>query len=149
MFFISFCLVLGVLPCLAEKVSFKITPLQLISTENDEVEVGDTIDFISVKDVYMNGNLFIARNTHVSGIVDFVHQNGWAGDRAEIWIKKFYVKTKDDKKIEINYPIKIIKTPQDCKHLKDYFVYYVLGSIRGSEIYIEPDTKVYNIFIER
>lgn len=137
------------IPCFAEKIPVKITSIQLISTYDHDIEVGDLINFIVVKDVSINNKLYIAKNTRISGIVDFVHPNGWAGDRAEIWIKNFHVKTVDNKNIEIDYSVKILKTPQDCKHLKDYFVYYFLGSIRGSEIYIEPNAKIYNIFIER
>lgn len=146
---LSYVLFLFVLPASASEIQLIISPAQIISTKYDQLEVGDKISFISVKDVYKDNKIYIPKNSEVYGIVDFIHNNGWLGDKAEILLKTFYVKTNDGKTIAFTNPLKIATSSQDCKHLKNYFKYYILGSIRGPEIFIEPDTKVYNIFIER
>lgn len=136
-------------PAFAEKIPVKITPVQIISTNHDEVEVGDWINFETANNVYADGHLYIKKHTPIQGSVDFVHPNGWANDKAEISINKFYLKDINNKKCEINSNLKI-KTVLSAKpSIKDLFGYYVLGIFRGSEIYIEPDTKTFNIFIER
>lgn len=137
------------IPVFAEKIPVKIAPAQIISTNHDEVEVGDWIKFEAMNDVYVGGNLFIKKHSPIYGFVDFIHPNGWANDKAEICINKFYLKDTNNKKYEINSHLKI-ETVLGSKPLsKDLFNYYVLGTFRGSEIYIEPNTKIFNIFIER
>lgn len=141
-------LYLFVAPAFAEKIPVRITPLQLISTNHDEVEVGDWINFETAYETYLNGKLYIAKNTPVIGVVDFVHPNGWGGDKAEIWVSEFNTKDVNNKHLEIIYPIKIKNNINNYKSIKQCFYFYFLGSIRGSEVFIEPDTKTYNIFIE-
>lgn len=136
-------------PAFAEKLPVKITPLQVISTNHDEVEVGDWIGFEAVNDVYVDGYLYIKKNTYIYGFVDFVHPNGWANDKAEICINKFYLTDINNKKCEINSRLKIETILCAKPSIKDSFNYYVLGTFRGAEIFIEPDTRTYNIFIER
>lgn len=145
-----FCLMTFCIPwAFAQEIPVKIAPEQVISTEHDEIEVGDTVSFEAVNDVYDNGKLYIKKHTSVIGVVAFLHNNGWANDKAEILFNKFYFKDSDNKKIEINYPLKIETSINASPSPVDVFKYYVLGTFRGSEIYIEPDTKVFNIFIER
>lgn len=136
------------LPAFAEKISVRISPIKLISTNKDEIEVGDKIPFQVVNDVYVNRKLYIKKNTLLVGIVDFVHPNGWAGDNAQITFKNFQAKNINNEKIKISYPLTIeggMETGQSTKQIIGYFLTYLF---RGAEIYVEPDTKVYNIFIE-
>lgn len=132
-----------------KKIPVKIAPTQTISTNKDEVEIGDWISFETTNDVYADNKLFIKRNTPVSGFVDLVHPNGWANDKAEIYISKFTFYDINNKRCETNSLLKIQTVPDAKPGLKELFTYYVLGTFRGSEIFIEPDTKVYNIFIEK
>jgi hypothetical protein len=165
------------LPSFAEKIPVKIEPIQVISTNYDEVEVGDYINFEVVKDVYVNDDLYIKKHTHAKGLVDFVHPNGWGGDSADIVFKTFYTTDIKDKKVTISYPLEIngkaemgnsirrisderITTvaPRAIPHFFPNFrlpyigwgyLNYVGFVIRGSEIFVEPDTTIYNIFIEQ
>lgn len=149
-FLLVFVFIFGITQiAIAEKIPVKISPAQIISTNHDEVEIGDWINFENAHDIYVDGKLYIKKNTPVYGFVDFVHPNGWANDKAEIYINKFYFKDLNNKKCEINSPLRIQTVPDAKPHIKELFTYYILGSFRGSEIFIEPDTKVYNIFIER
>ncbi len=134
-------------PCFAEKIPIKITPDEIISTNHDEVEIGDWIEFQSVDDVYMNDKLYIAKTTPIIAVVDFVHPNGWGGDNATINLKTFKTINTDNQKIEINFPITIKTTSEQANTLNKKITYYILRVIRGSEIFIEPDTKAFNIFI--
>ncbi len=153
----------------AEKIPVRIAPLQAISTHHDEVETGDWIKFEIADDVYENDKIYIKRNTEVTGIVDFVHSNGWGGDCAQIYFKKFYTTDVNDKKVEINYPIEINGRTEMANASRDvpertlqyvpyFFSYgrfvaiglrYMPFVVRGAEILVEPDTKTYNLFIEQ
>lgn len=133
----------------AEKIPVRIAPTEIISTHNDEVEIGDWINFEIVNDVYSDDKLYLAKGTIVSGFVDFFHPNGWAGDNAEIKIKSFETVDVNCKKIIINYPLIIIGNSKKTNDFKQYISWVFTGFIRGSEIFIEPDTIIFNIFLER
>lgn len=135
----------------AEKVPLRITPSQIISTKNDEIETGDLINFATVKDVYINDKLYIEKGTPIYGQVDFLHPNGWAGDNAEIKIKKFKTLTTKNDKITISSPLTINGNSKKAKDIKNYFSMLSLKLaliLRGAEVDIEPDEQEFNIFIE-
>lgn len=158
-----------ILPACAEKIPVRIAPLQAISTHQDDVETGDWIKFEVADDVYVNDAIYLKKNTEVTGIVDFVHPNGWGGDCAQIYFKKFYTRDVNDKKVEIIYPVNINGKSEMATAFRDVperalnyvprFLYlghyvalgfrYVPFVVRGSEIFVEPDTKTYNVFIEQ
>lgn len=91
----------------SENTPIKIKPAQKISTCYDEIEVGDKIKFSTVKDVYKNGKLYIKKDTPIYGTVDYVSENGWSYDNAQIDLKKFKTKTVDGKIINITSPLSI------------------------------------------
>lgn len=151
----TFLLFVFALPVFAQKIPVKITPIQIISTNHDEIEVGDKITFEVVNDVYKDNKLFIKKGSTIKGVVDFVHPNGWFGDAANIKLLNFSTADVNDKKVEISYPVNI-KGGIVRSETKQYWINYAsitvsaLGVlIRGSEIFVEPDTKVFNIFIEQ
>ncbi len=146
-FLISFIIFFTmILPCNAQKLPVKIAPIQVISTHMNEVEVGDWINFEVVNDVYKEDNLFIKRGTTVIGIVDYVHENGWLSDAAEIKIVKFFTYDVNKNKIEFNYPL-VLKSQLINSDVKEIISFCLTSLIRGAEIYIEPDSKIYNVFI--
>jgi len=172
---IIYSLILGLLfavPAHAEKIPVKIAPIQVISTNLDEIEVGDWLNFEVVNDVYRDDNLLIKKDSKVIGVVDFVHQNGWGGDGAEIELKTFYVMDVSGKKLTIVSTLVINGDAATANGAKSYLSNAVrrvpvrpfidtsshllinlatlakpLLFIRGSEIYIEPDTVTFNIFL--
>jgi len=164
------------MPAFAEKIPVKIEPAQVISTHHDEVEVGDWINFEVVNDVYVDDNLYIKKGTKISGVVDFFHPNGWGGDSADIVFKKFYTTDVNHKKITIFYPLEIDGKTEMANSIRSVtnkgatsvaprvifrwfhflkppiinwqYLSYLGFVVRGSEISVEPDTTIYNIFIE-
>lgn len=132
----------------AEKIPVSIAPLQAISTNYDEIETGDYITFVIVNDVYTDGKLYLKKGTPVEAFVDFFHPNGWVGDSAEIKIKTFETTDSMGKKVIINYPLDLNGYTLKANDIKQYLSWVFTSLIRGSEIYIEPDTKIFNIFIE-
>lgn len=151
---IVFLLLSGVMPVFAEKVPIKIAPIQVISTHHDETEIGDWIDFEVVDDVFIDDELFLTKGTKVIGTVDFVHPNGWLGDAAEVSFKKFVTLDSKHKKVEIYSPVLL----NGNRLLKDQSKQCLIGVfnnilpififVRGSEIYLEPDTQTFALFIE-
>lgn len=142
-----FCLLISAIPVFAEKIPVKISPTQIISTHHDEVEVGDYITFKTVSDIFSDGKLILRNDSPVIGIVDFVHNNGWTGDCAEIRFKTFYLTNLENKKIQITCPLIIQGNNETKNATAQILANYVFGFIRGAEIYIVPNTKVFNIFI--
>lgn len=151
----TFLLFVFALPAFAEKIPVKIAPVQIISTRHDEVEVGDKIEFEVVNDVYKDNKLFIKKGSTVTGMVDFLHPNGWFGDAANIKLINFTTSDIDNKKIEASYPVNIKGGIVRSENKQSWIRAFAIGIspllvlIRGSEIFVEPDTKVYNLFIEQ
>lgn len=134
------------MPSYAEKIPVKIEPAQVISTHQDQIEVGDKIKFKIAKDVKLNNKIYLKAGTNIYAVVDFVHNNGWAGDSAEVKFNKFITQNINGEKIIIEYPISI----KGC-HEKANIIRTCLSDIsiliRGAEIHIEPDSMYVNIFI--
>ena len=129
----------------------KIKPAQKISTCYDETEVGDRIKFIIEKDIYKNGKLYIKKDTPIYGTVDYVSDNGWSYDNAQIDIKKFKTRTADGKVITISSPLSINGfdiLKYKSKKIAQFFNYCGVA-FRSKEVEILPeqDNINFNIWI--
>lgn len=136
----------------SEDTPVKIKPAQKISTCYDEIEFGDKIKFVTVKDIYKNGKLYIKKDTPVYGIVDYVSDNGWAYDNAQIDFKEFRVKNIDGKVIKISSPVsingfEILK--YKGKRAAQFFNYCGVA-FRGKEVEIIPeqDNLQFNVWLK-
>ena len=135
----------------SENTPIKITPAQNISTCYDEIQVGDIIKFSTVKDVYKNGKLYIKKGTPIYGTVDYVSENGWSYDNAQIDFKKFKTKTAEGKIINFTSPLPIngfdILTYKG-KRIAQFFNYCGVA-FRGKEVEIIPskDNIEFNIWL--
>lgn len=136
----------------SENTPIKIKPAQKISTCYDEIEVGDKIKFSTVKDVYKNGKLYIKKDTPIYGTVDYVSENGWSYDNAQIDLKKFKTKTVDGKIINITSPLSINGfdiMKYKGKRIAQFFNY--CGVVfRGKEVEIIPqkDNIEFNLWLK-
>ena len=137
---------IGILPVFAEKIPVKIKPAQTISTNHDEIEVGDKLKFTTVNDVYVDDKIYIKAGTNVYGVVDFLHNNGWTGDYAEIKLNEFITQNINGEKIVLKYPIDIKGSNKTNCKIKTFLLDISL-LIRGAEINIEPNSTYINIFI--
>lgn len=118
-----------------------INPAQTISTCYDEIELGDYIKFTTAKDFYKNGKIYIKKGTPVIGKVDYVNENSWNFDNAQIDFKYFQTTDIDGKNLIIDSPLSIngfeIIRYKD-KRLAQVFNYCGLF-FRGKEIEILPN----------
>lgn len=136
----------------SENTPIKIKPAQKISTCYDEIEVGDKIKFSTVKDVYKNGKLYIKKDTPIYGTVDYVSENGWSYDNAQIDLKKFKTKIVDGKIINITSPLSINGfdiMKYKGKRIAQFFNY--CGVVfRGKEVEIIPqkDNIEFNLWLK-
>lgn len=132
------------------KIPIKISPLEPISTAFDETEVGDRIPFIIVEDVYKDGEIFIKKGMTIYGTVDFVKENGWLGDNAEVEFKTFRVRNTSGKLTTFNSEL-LLTGFNTLKWFnpgwKRFFNYCSL-IFRGNEVDINPNTSepVFNIW---
>ncbi len=135
----------------SEDTPVKIRPAQKISTCYDEIEVGDKIKFVTVKDIYKSGKLYIKKGTPVFGTVDYVSDNGWSYDNAQLDFKKFTTKTTNGKTITVTSPLSINGfdiLQYKGKRVAQFFNY--CGVVfRGKEIEIIPpkDDIQFNIWL--
>ncbi len=136
----------------SEDTPVKIRPAQKIATCHDEIEVGDKIRFETIKDISKNGRLYIKKGTPVYGLVDYVSENGWAYDNAQIDFKTFYTKDINGRKITIYSPVVI--NGFDILQYKGnkfaQFFNYCGVAFRGKEVEIIPskDNIKFNIWVK-
>ncbi len=136
----------------SEDTPVKIKPAQHISTCYDEIEVGDKIKFTTVKDVYKNSKLYIKKDTPIYGIVDYISDNGWSYDNAQIDIRYFKTKSVNGNIITIESPVsingfEILKYKGN--RIAQFFNYCGIV-FRGKEVDIKPekDNIILNIWIK-
>lgn len=135
----------------SEDTPIKIRPAQKISTCYDEIEVGDRIKFTAVKDIYKNNKLYIKKDTPIYGIVDYVSDNGWSYDNAQVDFKKFKTRTADGNIITISSPLSINGfdiLQYKGKRIAQFFNYCGVA-FRGKEVEIIPekDNVQFNIWL--
>lgn len=145
------CLILCGNAALADKYPVKLLPAQKIATTHDEIETGDSIKFVTANDVYKNDKLYIKAGTPVIGIVDYIDENCWCGDNAEIQLKQF--KTTDINGKTVNIASKIaINGFEELKYqypkIKRFWNYLTVPA-RGKEVDITPqqDKSTWTIWL--
>ncbi len=133
-----------------EKIPIKIAPLEPISTAFDETDVGDRVPFLIKEDVYKNGKLFIKKGTTMYGTVDFVKENGWLGDNAEVEFKTFRVRNANGKLTTFNSSLSLtgFNTLKWYNPAWKRFFNYCSLVFRGNEVDINPNISdpVFNIW---
>jgi len=132
-----------------EKIPIKIRPIDPITTTYDQVEVGDNIRFSVVDDVYVNDKLFITQDTEMYGIVDFVKENGWFGDNAEVEFRVFKVRNAQGKLTTFSSELSLdgFNTLRWYNPKWKRFFNYCSLIFRGNEVDIHPDANpVFNIW---
>lgn len=133
-----------------EKLPIKIAPLEPISTAYDETEVGDRVPFLVLEDVYKNNKVFIKKDTTLYGTVDFVKENGWFGDNAEVEFKIFRVRNAQGKLTTFtsNLTLTGFNTLKWYNPAWKRFFNYCSLVFRGNEVDINPNISdpIFNIW---
>lgn len=137
----------------AEKVPIKIAPAENISTAYDQIEIGDYLKFKVINDVYYNNQVFIKKDTPILAKVDFLSENGWVSDNAEIESQHFITHDAEGKKVSFESHLyingfELLKTKG--KRLAQFFNY--IGAIsRGKEIDIKygVDKPIFTIWLNK
>ena len=131
------------------KLPVKIRPLTEISTAYDEFEVGDIIPFDVIYDVYNGDKVIIPAGTMILGTIDYLSENGWCGDNAQIEFKKFVIDYPDGRTKEFTSELTI----DGFQTLKYYhpkwkrFFQYIGSAFRGKEVYVPLNHEVeFNIW---
>ena len=124
-----------------EEAAIQLRPAQKISTCYNEIEAGDKIRFIVTDDVYKNGKIFISKGAPLVGVVEYISDNGWYYDNAEIELKTFRVRDVNGNIVTINNDV-IINGFEVIKYKRKKFAQFFnyCGVIfRGKEIEILKD----------
>ena len=124
----------------AEKIAVRIEPGQVISTAHDEAEVGDYVKFNVINDVYRGDKLYIAKDTQVLGLVDYVQENGWSFDNAQIDFKIFKTHDVKNNLVIIDNPISIngFETLKYKGNRPAQLFNYIGVIFRGKEVDLKP-----------
>lgn len=121
--------------------AIQLRPEHKISTCYNEIEPGDKIRFVVTNDVYKNGKIFIKKGSPLVGIVEYLNENGWCYDNAEIELKTFRVRDVNGNIVTINNDV-LINGFEVIKYKRNKFAQFFnyCGVIfRGKEIEILKD----------
>ena len=135
---IIFCILVFTPVANAEKLSIKITPAQVISTNTNKIKVGDWIKFKTLNDVFYKNNLFIKKDTPIVGVVDHIYKNDLSANNANILFRTFYVRNVEKDLVKFDSPLSIGRRNSVCKFLIIF---------KGNKADIQPESTVYNIFL--
>lgn len=132
----------------AEKIPVKITPAEVYSTETDSIEIGDILDFKVVQDVYYDNKLYAKKNSMVTAYVEYVNENGWAGEHSFIRLSNLKLYGTNNKVIPLDKNIVLSgKNYYKKKNTKTgKFIHNITFWARGDELYLEPKRDTINVF---
>ena len=152
-FLILSLLILSSNTVFAQKIPVKIAPAENISTAYDQIELGDYLKFKVLNDVYYKNQIYIKKDTPILVKVDFLCENGWVSDNAEIDSQHFITKDINGNKVSFESNLSIngfdlLKTKGN--RFAQFFNY--IGAIgRGKEIDIKYgiDNPIFTIWMNK
>lgn len=139
----------------ATKIPLKITPAEVITTAHDEVENGDKLLFKLVSDTRLGDKVIFEAGSMLVAYVDYVTDNGFGYDSANIWCRKVWIKKNDNnytKSYDTDFSINGFSLLKGLYPKTRRFFEYVglILSTRGKEINFDPsrDKCVITVWID-
>lgn len=121
----------------ASSFEVELTPKTKITTANTGLSVGDSVDFVTTKDVYDKSKLLVEKGTPFTGIITHIHDNGFHGEYAEITIGQL---TSDN----IHLTGSIYADAREHSLVAEIFTRW----IRGAEVTLRPNKNCYNLILK-
>ncbi len=110
-------------------------PASKISTANESLQEGATVDFVVKQDVLVNNKILINKGTPVTGIVTYISPNSWGGEPAKITIEQLETFDFAEKPVAIKGSIYKSGNSHYAAVLCDLFYW----TIRGGEVVFKPN----------
>lgn len=136
----------GCAAAFSEDILVEIAPLQLYSTVNKHPQIGDSVDFVVVKDVYNGQNIILKNGALVKGIVTDREENDFYGKEAVLCVEQLKALSQNGKWVNLSGII--LKKGNDHPILLDH----VLGDTamtltRGGEAFLRPSQDIFNLYL--
>lgn len=135
-------------PCEARKYVLNITPAQEINTKDESLQKGSVVKFTSVNDVYVDGHLYIQKDTPVTALVNYVERDAWIGETPLLILSYFETKDVTGDPVVIDYTLKI-KAKYGMSKFIDYAKYYTKSIIFCANLDLKPNDLVFNVLFEK
>lgn len=120
-----------------------VSPKVKITTSDQDLKEGDSLDFVVLNDVFMNNKLIIEKGSLAQGIVTYLEPNTWAGSVAKLTVEQFVVRDINNKRI------KLIGNVYKEGSSHDFFLDLTHNFlIRGGEAQIKPKKNKFNFYIK-
>lgn len=137
----------------AKDIPVQIEPSSKISTSNNRLQEGDSINFVVVNDVYVNSELYVKKGTDVVGIITSLVNNDFTCQEASIYAENFRVKTTGGDVVKLRGIV--------YKKGRDHFLFTqyipicipffpfpnIFPFIKGGEAKILPKKDVFNLYL--
>ena len=147
-FFILFCINNAVFSI---EIPVKVVPDSIISTSGGNLQEGDSINFVTAEDIYLDSKLYIKKGEKVSGVITNLVNNDFTCQNASIYAENFKTKNVEGKSIKL---IGIIhKDGRNHSYVTQYIPDNPMSTslfffIRGGEAKIVPQKDSFILFLE-
>lgn len=136
-------IILTAIPTFAKEIPIKVKPLYKITTSNKALKEGDSLDFFTTEDVYVNTRLIVKKGQKLQGIATNIIDNGFLIKPASIYIENFKARDENGKLVKFNGTIYSVGN-----YHKVFGEVFVCNIIRGGEVQIKPEKDEYTLYFE-
>ncbi len=126
---------IGLGVCAKEQIVLISAPAK-ITTSDVALKEGDEINFVLVKDIYVNSKLYAKKDEKVRGLITSLEPNGFNCKEASIYAENFVLNSVDGKEIKLDG---IVYAKGRTHWMFTQFIPFIPTFIRGGEVQIKPN----------
>lgn len=115
-----------------------------ITTSNPNLKEGDSVEFETTRDTYVNSKLYLKKGEKAVGVITTMENNGFCCKEAAIYAENFRINNVEGKSIKLNGLI--------CKKGRTHWMFtqflpFIPELIRGGEVQITKKDQ-FKLYIE-
>lgn len=143
-------IIIGIIFILGQAVFAKTIPVQIepekkVTTSSSKLQEGDIVNFVILKDVYLNSKVYLKNGETVSGTITSLKQNNFLYEPAEIYIENFSTKDLTGKSVKLSGII--FKKGNDYGNITQ-FIPFPCFAIKGGQVRLKPKKDVFTLYLE-
>lgn len=131
--------------CYANEIAVNIVPDKKISTSDVSLKQGDTVEFIILKDIYLNNKKYINKGEKVIGVITSLEDNGFLLKEASLFAENFKVKNVYGQTIELDGVI--YRKGTDYWMIMQFMPVFS-AFMRGGEAHIRPKKDSFTLYLK-
>lgn len=130
---------------IAKDIPVKIIPANKITTSTANIQEGDSVNFLTADDIFINSSVYIKKGTPVKGTITSIEDNDYLYVPATLYAENFVTKNVDGKLVKLSGIV--YKAGNNHWELTQFipipFVY-----LRGGEVQIKPKKDTFILLLK-